>query len=51
VRKALVGIHLIHNSQWDLLHYDYLVQAMKDSMHGQEHGTCMKMLDGTVIEV
>ena len=51
VRKALGGIHLIHNSQWDLLYYDYLVQAMKDSMHGQEHGTCMKMLDGTVIEV
>ena len=33
------------------MHYDYLVQAMKDAMHGQEHGNCMKMLDGTVIAI
>jgi hypothetical protein len=51
VRSQLGGIHLVNNSQWELLHYDYLVQSMKDSMHGQEHGTCMKMLDGTVIVV
>jgi hypothetical protein len=24
---------------------------MKDSMHGQEHGTCNKMLEGTVIVI
>ena len=52
VRRQLGGIHLVNNSQWGLLYYDYLVQSMKDdSMHGQEHGTCMRMLDGTVIVV
>lgn len=36
-----------------LSNFDYLVQSMKDSMHvlGQEHGTCMKMFDITVIDV
>ena len=51
VRKLLGGIHLVPNAQWNIPYYDYLVQAMKDSMHGQEHGICMKMLDGTVIAV
>ena len=48
-RKALGGTHLVENGLWEVRHYDYLVQAMKDSMHGQEHGTCDKMLEGTVI--
>ncbi len=40
-----------HGGEWSLghsaaefRHYDFLVQAMKDSMHGKEHGTCDKML-------
>jgi hypothetical protein len=51
VRKALGGIHMVEIGLWNLRHYDYLVQAKKDSMHGQEHGTCDKMLGGTVIVV
>ena len=51
VRKLVGGIHLVPNAQWNIPYFDYLVQAMKDSMHGQEHGNCMKMLDGTVIVI
>ena len=36
VRKLLGGIHLVPNAQWNIPYYDYLVQAMKDSMHGQD---------------
>jgi hypothetical protein len=36
VRKLLGGFHLVPNAQWNIPHYDYLVQAMKDSMHGQD---------------
>jgi hypothetical protein len=51
VRKELGGVHMVENGLWEVRHYDYLVQAMKDSMHGQEHGTCDKILEGTVVVI
>ena len=36
VRKLLGGIDLVPNAQWNIPYYDYLVQTMKDSMHGQD---------------
>jgi hypothetical protein len=42
---------VVENGLWEVQHYDYLAQAMKDSMHCQKHGTCDKMLEGTVIVV
>jgi hypothetical protein len=45
VLAALGGVHMVENSLWHDRHYDYLVH----SMHAKEHGTCYKMLEGTVI--
>jgi hypothetical protein len=50
-RAALGGVHLVENALWKVRHYDYLVQAMKDSMHAHEHGTCDKMMEGSVVVV
>ncbi len=51
VLKALGGTHMVENGLRDVEHYDYLVQAMKDSMHGQEHGTCDRMIEGQLFEL
>ena len=40
-RKRLGGVYLIENGLWRLPLYDYLAQAYKDTMHGQEHGVQM----------
>ena len=50
-RKCLGGVHLIENALWRLPLYDYLAQAYKDTMHGQEHGVQINMLKATVKEV
>jgi hypothetical protein len=50
-RKRLGGVHLIANALWRLPFYDFLQQAYKDTMHGQEHGGQVNMIKGTVKEV
>ena len=50
-RKSLGGVHLIANALWRLPFYDYLAQAFKDTMHGQEHGVQVNMLKSTVKEI
>ena len=50
-RKALGGIHLVENALWRNRHFDYLAQALKDPMHGNEHGNSMLVIKCTVRSV
>ena len=47
-RKALGGIHLVENALWRNRHFDHLMQALKDPMHGNEHGNSMLAVKCTV---
>ena len=40
-REALGGIHLVENALCLNRHFDHLMQALKEAMHGNEHGNSM----------
>jgi len=50
-RTALGGIHLVENALWRNRHYDHLMQALKDVMHGNEHGNSMLVYKCTIRSV
>ena len=50
-RTALGGIHLVENGLWRNRHYDYLMLALKDPMHGNEHGNSMLVYKCTIRSV
>ena len=50
-RTALGGVHLVENALWRNRHYDHLMQALKDPMHGNEHGNSMLVYKCTIRSV